>query len=484
MSRDARAAAAGGVVRDAVARAAGAAARDAGAALSVARDAGAAARREPEGGPGAGAAGAGAAARWEPEGGAGSRRFAITFDGTRCVKCWACEVACRQWSGLEAAAPARRWVREEVRGTFPQVNRDFVSEGCRHCADAPCVAACAFGALEQRADGRVTVDASACTGCGRCAHACPHDVPRFVAGVMDKCDGCFAAGVAPGAVPHCVATCPTGALGFEAAFAPSAPAGSDLPAAGASGSFARCAGGDAAAVQGDAPAAPAAVGEGRATSSRDAAAFASVAAGASMPCDGRDPAQLADAYGLLSSLVIREAPAALLAALRDDPQAAPAPLVSYAHSLREADLDREAESLAVDFATVLLGMSPHPVFPYESAYADGDRLLIRPVRDDVVRAYAAAGFAVDPALGLPEDHLAFELAFAAHLARRESDARAAGDAAAAAEDAARRLAFERDHLRSWVPRFAADWKRASASPFYRALAGLLADLEGEGIGWA
>ena len=403
----------------------------------------------------AGAAGAqGAGARDAADAGAvGAGRFAIAFDGTRCVKCWACEVSCRQWSGLTAATPARRWVREEVRGAFPQVERAFVSEGCRHCTDAPCVAACAFGALGQRADGRVTVDAARCAGCRRCASACPHDVPRFTAaGVMDKCDGCFAAGVPDGVAPRCVATCPTGALTFSgSAGEPARPVG------GAAAGWRPCA----------SAAAPSAPGDGRAGGSARSAESAAARVSAD---------ELADAYGLLAALVMREVPAAFLAALRDNPPGAPEPLAAYARSLQGADLDQEAQELAVDFAAVLLGMSPHPVFPYESAYADDDRLLMRPVRDDVVRAYAAAGFAADPALCLPEDHLAFELAFAAHLARREADAWAAGDEAAAAQAATRRAAFERDHLGPWAPRFAADWQRASASPFYQALAQLLADL--------
>lgn len=456
-----------------------------------ARDAGAA----------AGTCGAGIAA---PAQDAGARRFAIGFDSTRCVKCWACEVACRQWSGLAADAPARRWVREEVHGTFPRVERVFVSEGCRHCADAPCVAACAFGALGQRADGRVTVDAARCAGCGRCAAACPHAVPRFMAsGVMDKCDGCFAAGVPDGAAPHCVTTCPTGALTFfgladesgglegTAADGPScasaaAPGESECAPRGAADAPAGCEG--ARRAEGMLPG----EGEGSASSSPlcNAAGGLRAAAppawgderadGAARPAERTAPGvsadELAGAYGLLAALVMREVPAAFLAALRDNLPAAPEPLAAYVRSLQGADLDREAEELAVDFATVLLGMSPHPVFPYESAYADGDRLLMRPVRDDVVRAYAAAGFAVDPALCLPEDHLAFELAFVSHLARCEADAWAAGDEASAVEAAARRAAFERDHLGSWVPRFAADWARASASPFYQALARLLVDL--------
>lgn len=232
--------------------------------------------------------------------------------------------------------------------------------------------------------------------------------------------------------------------------------------------------------EGRAPSSPLCNAAGRLRAAAPPAWGGGCADGATRPAERTAPGvsadELADAYGLLAALVMREVPAAFLAALRDNLPAAPEPLAAYARSLQGADLDREAEELAVDFATVLLGMSPHPVFPSESTYADGDRLLMRPVRDDVVRAYAAAGFAVDPALCLPEDHLAFELAFVSHLARCEADAWAAGDEATAAEAAARRAAFERDHLGSWVPRFAVDWARASASPFYQALARLLVDL--------
>ncbi len=510
------------------ARRAGAMARDVGPARANAAavaEAGAAAQD-------AGSAGANAEVAGAEHGG----RFHITFDGARCVKCWACEVACRQWSGLEAAAPARRWVREMTSGVFPQVERVFVSEGCRHCADAPCVAACAFGALEQRPDGRVTMDAAACAGCRRCTAACPFDVPRFTAaGVMDKCDGCWAAGVPAGATPRCVATCPTGALGFKGAPAqPGGPAGSpaSAPAGAAHGGpiptspSAPVEGGGVAVVSssvpaptpgaagglragesapaqsgglagppasapagvadgaGAAPTSPSAPGEGGGASApaAGAAIVAQVpeegegAPASTLGAAGGFAGAVAESCALVGSLVFREVPVAFLAALRDDPAAAPAPLAPYARSLAGVDLELEAQNLAVDFATVLCGMSPHPVFPYESTYADGDQLLMRPVRDDVVRAYAEAGFAANPALGLPEDHLAFELAFVAHLARREADAREAGDARVADEAAGRRAAFVRDHLARWAPRFADDWARATCSPFYRAVAQVLADL--------
>lgn len=488
MSREGKACVEGGMMADAVARTAGAAAA---AATKAARGATGVAGADAAG---AGASGvdtsgapsAGVASGGTPSTGAtGAGRFRITFDGARCVKCWACEVACRQWSGIPADRPSRRRVREVTSGTFPQVKRAFVSEGCRHCADAPCVAACAAGALAQRVDGRVTLNVACCVGCRACARACAFDVPRFADGVMDKCDGCWSAGVPDGATPHCVATCPTGALGFESASA-YASAAEAAVGDGSARTAAPASEGEGAAPAEGVPAQPGARADSPAPAYASAAEGATAERGGVSAVDAPsaqpgsaapapiDPAQLADACSLLAALVMREAPTGLLAALRDDPDAASAALVPYARSLAGADLGQEAEALAVDFATVLLGMSPHPVFPYESTYADADRLLMRPVRDEVVAAYAAAGFAADPALRLPEDHLAFELAFVAHLARREAAARAVGDASAGRQAGAQRAAFARDHL-VWAPRFAADWERASASLFYRAVARLLAE---------
>ena len=70
------------------------------------------------------------------------------------------------------------------------------------------------------------------------------------------------------------------------------------------------------------------------------------------------------------------------------------------------------------------------------------------------------------------DHAAVELAFAAQLARLEQ----ALDDADGREMAGDTLAeFERDHLRGWLPGFAADLLIAAELPFYRELgAGLQA----------
>ncbi len=146
-----------------------------------------------------------------------SDQFGFYVDTSRCIKCWACEIACKQWNGIKAGTIARRWLVETDTGTFPDANRLFVSTACNHCEQPACVEQCPVGALTKREeDGLVVVDKAVCIGCQTCASACPFGVPNYEpdTGKMDKCDGCLAAGRTPEGDPHCVAACPTQALHF------------------------------------------------------------------------------------------------------------------------------------------------------------------------------------------------------------------------------------------------------------------------------
>jgi anaerobic dimethyl sulfoxide reductase subunit B (iron-sulfur subunit) len=131
----------------------------------------------------------------------------------RCIDCYACEVACKQWLGIKAGTAAPRRVVEITSGKFPEVTRTFISLACMHCGDPACEAVCPTGAISKRAeDGVVVVDQDKCIGCHYCFFACPFGVPQYGdAGTMEKCDFCLDR-LAEGKEPACVATCPTQAL--------------------------------------------------------------------------------------------------------------------------------------------------------------------------------------------------------------------------------------------------------------------------------
>lgn len=147
-------------------------------------------------------------------------QYGFYVDTTRCIKCWACVVACKQWNEIPAGTVARRKVDEETEGTFPDVKREFLSTSCMHCENPLCVEQCPQSAISKRdEDGVVVVDRELCIGCKTCSEACPFDVPEYldIEGVglrMDKCDTCLVTGRDDEERPHCVVTCPMEALHF------------------------------------------------------------------------------------------------------------------------------------------------------------------------------------------------------------------------------------------------------------------------------
>ena len=142
--------------------------------------------------------------------------YAFTHDGQRCIKCFTCEIACKQWREIPPGTYKLRRVYEVATGEFPAVVRTFHSEACRHCADPPCAAACPTGAISRgEDDGIVRVEAAQCDGCRACEPACPHGVPQFASdGVLRLCDLCSDR-LADGKRPICSDSCPTGSLHWE-----------------------------------------------------------------------------------------------------------------------------------------------------------------------------------------------------------------------------------------------------------------------------
>ena len=145
-------------------------------------------------------------------------QYGIYFDQTRCMGCFTCVVACRDWHDVPAGPASYIRLTTVEKGRYPDLFVAFLPAFCYHCQNPGCVDACPADALTKRKeDGIVTLDAEACLGkdsCGLCLEACPYDAPQFTAAEnakMQKCDLCIDR-LAMDKKPICVSGCPMRAL--------------------------------------------------------------------------------------------------------------------------------------------------------------------------------------------------------------------------------------------------------------------------------
>ena len=146
-------------------------------------------------------------------------QYGFYIDQTRCIGCYACAVACKDWHDIEAGPAKWMRIKEIERGKFPDLYLAFLPFPCFHCADPACAKACPVDAIIKReSDGIVVVNRELCLGkieCGeKCLKACPWDSPQF--GVeenakMQKCNLCIDR-IEKGKQTICVEACPVYAL--------------------------------------------------------------------------------------------------------------------------------------------------------------------------------------------------------------------------------------------------------------------------------
>ncbi len=151
------------------------------------------------------------------------RQLAHLFDVSRCIGCQACIVACAQTNYPEMMGRGNAgWhsVASNIRKiTLEDVPRPYqLLIQCQQCSDAPCIAACPFGANYRDEDtGLVKIDPRKCIGCNYCITACPYDIrwSHPDNGLPMKClgKGCEEL-IEDGLPPACVAACPVEARMF------------------------------------------------------------------------------------------------------------------------------------------------------------------------------------------------------------------------------------------------------------------------------
>ncbi|WP_139651916.1 DMSO/selenate family reductase complex B subunit [Raoultibacter phocaeensis] len=150
-------------------------------------------------------------------------QYGFFFDNTRCTGCKTCELACKDYKGLDASRTYRRVIDYEG-GTWETASDGSVTQNCfayhislacNHCSDPACTHVCPTGAMHKDELGLVWPDETKCIGCGYCTMACPYHAPVIdqVSKKSSKCDGCRDR-LTEGKKPICVEACPLRALDF------------------------------------------------------------------------------------------------------------------------------------------------------------------------------------------------------------------------------------------------------------------------------
>ena len=152
-------------------------------------------------------------------------------DSTLCIGCKACEVACKDWTGVPSDGLAWTGMSYDNTGALGHstlrhvkfVDRlrdgapawDFSSDVCKHCEHAGCLEACPTGSIVRTEFGGVFVQPDICNGCGYCVVSCPFGVidRRPDDGRAFKCTFCYDRQKA-GQQPACATACPTQSIQF------------------------------------------------------------------------------------------------------------------------------------------------------------------------------------------------------------------------------------------------------------------------------
>jgi formate dehydrogenase iron-sulfur subunit len=169
-------------------------------------------------------------------------RVGFFTDTSICIGCKACEVACKEWNGLQGNEPnllldsydntgqldAQNWRHvkfiEQVPSAGNLINQPtagggqawlMMSDVCKHCQHASCMDVCPTNAIVRTEFDTVFIQQEVCNGCRNCISACPYNVIGFskATGTAHKCTLCYDR-LQNNLTPACAKACPTQSIRF------------------------------------------------------------------------------------------------------------------------------------------------------------------------------------------------------------------------------------------------------------------------------
>ncbi len=137
-------------------------------------------------------------------------------------------------------------------------------------------------------------------------------------------------------------------------------------------------------------------------------------------------------------------------------------------------LEAQAAELAVDYTSLFVGSGVPAAPPWESFFLSDYHLLFQKQTDQVREWYARFELYASGPDRVPDDHLALELGFLAHLAQLAAQAAEAEDAPRLEELLAAQRDFLQEHLAKWAPEWCKLVCAKATTDFYRGMGLLVA----------
>lgn len=128
-------------------------------------------------------------------------------------------------------------------------------------------------------------------------------------------------------------------------------------------------------------------------------------------------------------------------------------------------------ALACEYARIFLAAGVYSqdkatAVPYESVFTSEDGIVMQESRDQVVALYRQHGFAVDPKLHEPEDHIGYELEFLGMLAHQGTLGGVDQTDEALKENLLAQKTFIDEHILNWLPKLANVANDYATNTFY------------------
>ena len=104
----------------------------------------------------------------------------IQVDSSKCKACHRCEVGCIAAHNNMDFKTAMKRKKDFVPRVWAFKGDDYkTSVRCHQCDPAPCCNVCPTGALQQDANGTITMHTELCAACGMCVAVCPYGCAKI-----------------------------------------------------------------------------------------------------------------------------------------------------------------------------------------------------------------------------------------------------------------------------------------------------------------